>query len=158
MNEECAHPSKSLRFKVNAAGLRMYIYQCAMCWSRVGSWLKKAEVDESSAVPFDEEAEQRERERGWKARTAEYQRERDSRNAEWRSRYQSHLHSDKWRDLCRRVWQRDGGNCQGCLRATGAHVHHKTYEHMGDELLFELVLLCRSCHEKIHPHMVEACS
>lgn len=29
-------------------------------------------------------------------------------------------------------------------------VHHKTYDRIGDELLDDLVLLCKSCHKAQH--------
>jgi hypothetical protein len=139
---DCAHPSKVLRFKINAAAQHMYIYQCGECHLRVGTWLKKSCLDGQRATPFDVEAEVETRRRNW-----------ETRSREWRSRYENHLRSDKWRELCRRVRERDRGMCQECLQQPGDHVHHKTYERMGDELLSDLVLLCRDCHEEIHPHM-----
>lgn len=32
------------------------------------------------------------------------------------------------------------------------HVHHLTYERLGDELLEDVVIICRDCHSKIHGH------
>lgn len=143
---DCAHPSKVLRFKISSAGHYMYIYQCSECHLRVGLWLKKSCLDGQRATPFDVEAENATRQRVWEAR-----------GREWRSRYETHLRSDKWRELCRQVKKRDRNLCQECLRASvrtvGVHVHHLTYERMGDELLADLVLLCLDCHEDIHPHM-----
>lgn len=138
---ECSHSSKVLRFKISAAGQYMYIYQCVECHIRVGTWLKKSCLDGQRATPFDAKAESEARQRIY-----------EERRQEWRSRYENHLRSDKWRELCRRVKERDRGICQECGGA-GVHVHHLTYERMGDELLSDLVLLCRDCHEDIHPHM-----
>jgi len=70
-----------------------------------------------------------------------------------RKAYNEHLRSEKWNAIRAKVLKRDGGLCQGCLERPAVHVHHTTYEHLGDELLFELISLCVECHEKIHPHM-----
>ena len=39
--------------------------------------------------------------------------------------------------------------CEGCGVRRAAQVHHLTYEHVGDELLFELVAVCGQCHDRI---------
>ncbi len=44
-------------------------------------------------------------------------------------------------------------HCTMCTRRDlPVDVHHKTYEHYGDELnhLEDLTLLCRECHQKVH--------
>ena len=40
--------------------------------------------------------------------------------------------------------------CESC-DAVGRfmHVHHKTYEHVFDEPLFDLVAICKPCHDRI---------
>jgi 5-methylcytosine-specific restriction endonuclease McrA len=41
--------------------------------------------------------------------------------------------------------------CQACgNRKPPLHVHHKTYERFGKELLTDLVGLCDTCHKKVH--------
>jgi len=147
--EECLHPVKVVRFKIDARGRYMYLYQCTTCHQRVGDWLKReVALNGRSATPFDSDAEQESRKRIYEER-------REERRVEWRSRYENHLRSDKWRELRRLVWQRAKGLCERCSEP-GAHVHHLTYERMGDELLSDLQLLCRRCHEEEHPHMAES--
>ena len=87
-----AHPFATSRFKISSAGHYMYIYQCSECHLRVGLWLKKSCLDGQRATPFDVEAENATRQRVWEAR-----------GREWRSRYETHLRSDKWRELCRQL-------------------------------------------------------
>ena len=53
------------------------------------------------------------------------------------------------------VLQRAGHICQGCLSAKAEVVHHLTYDHVGDELLYELVALCRACHDRAHNKQVK---
>jgi 5-methylcytosine-specific restriction endonuclease McrA len=37
-------------------------------------------------------------------------------------------------------------------RETALHVHHLTYERLGEELLEDLQIICRPCHENEHGH------
>jgi 5-methylcytosine-specific restriction endonuclease McrA len=49
-----------------------------------------------------------------------------------------------------RVIKRDGGLCRGCSEAPATQVHHLTYEHIGNEFDWELVAICRRCHQRYH--------
>ncbi len=79
-------------------------------------------------------------------RADDRRRERERRKAN----YQAYLRSDKWRAKRTLVMEREGGICQGCQMARADEVHHKTYAHVEDELLFELVALCSPCHRRCH--------
>jgi 5-methylcytosine-specific restriction endonuclease McrA len=48
------------------------------------------------------------------------------------------------------VIERADGLCEGCRSAEAVHVHHLTYKHCGNEFLWELVAICRECHERVH--------
>ncbi len=67
-----------------------------------------------------------------------------------REKYQNYLSSDEWRAKRNLVFMREDGICQGCSSEPIEHVHHTTYAHLYDELLFELVGLCENCHRKAH--------
>lgn len=64
--------------------------------------------------------------------------------------YKEHLKSTKWAELRKKVIARCGNVCEGCGCAPVENVHHLTYANVGDELLFQLVGLCRNCHKKAH--------
>ena len=64
-------------------------------------------------------------------------------------RYHAYLNSREWARKRELVIERDGV-CQGCLSEPIEHVHHTTYTHCGDELLFQLIVLCENCHRKVH--------
>ena len=64
--------------------------------------------------------------------------------------YAAYLRSDAWKERARRVMLRAGGMCEACLAAPAQHVHHLTYEHVGNELMWELRAVCAGCHERIH--------
>jgi 5-methylcytosine-specific restriction endonuclease McrA len=66
-----------------------------------------------------------------------------------------YLSSREWAMKRSRVIDREKCICQGCGDEPIEHVHHLTYTHIFDELLFELVGLCESCHRRAHwinPH------
>jgi 5-methylcytosine-specific restriction endonuclease McrA len=47
--------------------------------------------------------------------------------------------------------------CQTCpARDTTLDVHHNNYERYGNERPQDLVVLCRSCHQKIHGIVADA--
>jgi hypothetical protein len=63
----------------------------------------------------------------------------------------------EWKVLRNRALIRAGNRCQPCGNSQGPlDVHHNSYERYGDELLEDLVVLCRSCHEHYHGVLPEA--
>lgn len=50
----------------------------------------------------------------------------------------------------RRVLERANHVCEGCGVNAATEVHHKTYKNVGNEFLFELVAICRPCHQRYH--------
>lgn len=72
------------------------------------------------------------------------------RNEEWRKAYKHHLESEEYKSKRKLVFARDN-ICQACLINQATEVHHKTYDHVGDEPLFDLAGVCKACHEKLHP-------
>ena len=72
--------------------------------------------------------------------------------------YEDFLWSDYWLDLSERLKHEAGYRCQLCGRlhastGKGLQVHHKTYVHRGfedPEHLGDLVVVCDSCHRRIH--------
>lgn len=63
--------------------------------------------------------------------------------------YKDYLRSPEWRRKRKLVLKRDLYICQACLVNSATEVHHITYEHVFNEFLFELVSVCRHCHENI---------
>lgn len=64
--------------------------------------------------------------------------------------YRNYLLTPAWRFKRRLVLARCNGKCEGCAGRPATEVHHLTYDHVGDELLYELVGLCENCHKKAH--------
>jgi hypothetical protein len=70
--------------------------------------------------------------------------------AEWRERYRRHLFSSEWHDIKRKVMERAQNICEGCGDYKATEIHHLSYEHMGNEFLWEVVAVCADCHARYH--------
>ena len=67
----------------------------------------------------------------------------------WRIAYQNYLNSEAWLGKRKEILNRSHGRCEVCGDAAD-HVHHKTYERLGDEDLEDLLAVCVKCHSDIH--------
>lgn len=63
--------------------------------------------------------------------------------------YAEYLKSPEWKEKRKMVMQRDKYICQSCLVEDAREVHHLTYRHLYNEPLFDLVAVCRDCHQSI---------
>jgi hypothetical protein len=69
---------------------------------------------------------------------------------EYSNEYREYLQGPEWRERRNLVMARAGSRCEGCRKWAANDVHHLTYDHIMHEFLFELVALCRDCHERWH--------
>jgi 5-methylcytosine-specific restriction endonuclease McrA len=68
-------------------------------------------------------------------------------SGEWRSHYEKHIRSARWRNTKAAIIKLREGRCEHCQRrTTDIELHHKTYERLGRERIADLELLCRTCH------------
>jgi 5-methylcytosine-specific restriction endonuclease McrA len=66
-------------------------------------------------------------------------------------RYSVYIHSDAWKIKRLEAISRAGGKCQLCGKPSGSlHVHHNTYERLGNERPEDLIALCPPCHNGYH--------
>lgn len=77
----------------------------------------------------------------------------------WQVRYARATYGSRWQRKKRKAKKAAGHRCQAasdltpdgrCLNTSDLTVHHLTYEHMGHERPWELVVLCNSCHRELH--------
>jgi 5-methylcytosine-specific restriction endonuclease McrA len=63
--------------------------------------------------------------------------------------YSEYIKSDAW--IKKRSWVLVfwDHRCALCYREAN-HVHHRTYDRLGDEKITDLILLCEDCHNKYH--------
>lgn len=100
-----------------------------------------------AVLPFDEARAEEHRAKQSQANQRKLRTEKLQRHLE----YEQYIrNSDDWWEIRTKVMRRDNGLCQACLDADATQVHHKTYEHLYGELMWELEAVCADCHRRIH--------
>jgi 5-methylcytosine-specific restriction endonuclease McrA len=144
---DCAHQRLSEpRSRSVANGSIQYRQQCLDCGRPVGNPVAKGLAYDRNGgrapPPFDEVL--------LADRLAGFREHREAERAEWRAWYNDYLQSEQWREKRGLVFARANSLCEGCRRNRAIHVHHLSYEHVGDEFLWELVAICKVCHDRAH--------
>ena len=67
-----------------------------------------------------------------------------------KAEYQEYLKSKEWQETRRRVFKEYGYRCDQCGSTKNLHIHHITYENLGEEGISDLVPLCAECHKRLH--------
>lgn len=148
----CDHLRREPRVALQSDGKPFYRIQCPDCGQKLSNQLPHSSIPNRERCPqWNEELYQSRLREGVDAYGQCREAAIARRKAEWRAVYRRYLASADWQSVRQRVLRRAGGICEGCLEAPAREVHHRTYAHVGDELLFELVAICRPCHERLHP-------
>lgn len=72
--------------------------------------------------------------------------------------YYEYLCSDQWKEKRKSIIERCNNICENCKSKPVEDVHHLTYERLGNELLEDLLGLCKECHENKHPDKIKVTS
>lgn len=154
---ECIHPNRELRKRTVAGGQVQYVRQCVQCGQATLNPLAKAaaiaENGGTEPALFDNSLKdqwQMRLDAGRKEIIGEHGSREQFEQQEFFVWYDEYLKSSEWklrRDL---VIARANNKCEGCQRQPASSVHHRTYEHVGAEFLFELVAVCAECHDRLH--------
>lgn len=154
--QACDHPAHQQYTgrTVNAGGVDMYRRYCKACGAHTTQNLSYRSVEGTAVRDIDPAKRDAfvgayiDRRRAdldgianRAANRAQPQRRRD---------YTDYLSSSEWKEIRAAVLDRCEGKCEGCRKSAAVDVHHLTYAHIGAEFLFELVGLCRGCHERLH--------
>jgi 5-methylcytosine-specific restriction endonuclease McrA len=146
----CPHRALSTpRARKTASGSVQYRRQCLDCGLPVGTQVAKTVARRESSgriAAFDEDLFEKGHAWADAGREARHAQKRDA----WWAWYDEYLKSPEWRALRDKVMWRAHGVCEGCFERAAVHIHHRTYDHVGRELLFELVALCKVCHDVAH--------
>ena len=134
-------------------GPTQYKPQCIKC-ARIGQ-ARCQSNGYSSFVTLDQakaflEARKTKRQELLEAYRQAREKEQADKEATWRANYLEYLQTPQWFAKRKAVLARDKHICQSCLTAAATQAHHTTYEHLFNEPLFELVSVCRTCHERLH--------
>lgn len=151
----CEHPTVELRRKTNVSGQSMLAQQCLRCGGVIGKWLPKREVPNPDSLPAWDERLNEAYFAGLRdANSGRRELIRSVEIVEWAKKrawyWRDYLRSAAWQDKRQKVLERDEFECQGCGSNQNLDVHHTTYANVGNELLHQLLTLCRTCHEREH--------
>lgn len=156
----CEHPTTEIRWRVRRDNSGCWVRQCLTCGAQAGSQLSKTapEVQNLPKTLFDPSIAERydkARKIHWERKRQAEEQEKDRKQREWWQWYSRYLKSTEWKAKRAIVLKRSGGMCEGCRLRKATEVHHLTYAHAGNELLFELVAVCDSCHARLHPEKAD---
>ena len=147
----CDHASTKVRLRTQADGQQVPWVQCLRCGAGIRAVARKDAPSDVDHLLWDEELplrwRQLESER-WALERAALLVARDTEAAEWFKKYEAYLHSPEWQALRRKTLERARGLCEGCRERPATEVHHLTYDHVGEEMLWDLVATCEPCHAK----------
>ncbi len=147
----CEHVKTELRCKPDKNKRPRYHHQCISC-GRAGLRVSASEVPAPGSIrEWDHDLQNR----VYREFHERMERHRNSRVQAARKQWEQHyygvyLRSPEWQERRRLVLLRAQGNCEGCRLAPATDVHHRTYDNVGHEFLFELLALCRPCHDRYH--------
>lgn len=156
MIQQCEHQRTEVRVKQYPDAGPRRLRQCLDCGQRRPGSIGPEVPHVLQCRPWDDALESAgqaklaaDREAYWETYRAKRAKGNSEAELEWRANYDRVIASPEWAKRRRVVLRRDGNICQACLEERATEVHHKTYAHLGNEPLFDLVAVCRPCHESI---------
>lgn len=149
----CRHPNVRVVTRVTADERIQIRKQCLICGELRGGAVKRANVP-ADVPPEDKDLRaryQQARREEWESIEQKHIRKQKAHEADWWENYDRYLASPQWALVREKVLKRANRICEGCLERPASEVHHLTYAHVENELIFELVALCKPCHARLHP-------
>ena len=149
----CKHAIKHLCKAEISDGRVQLREQCSACGKLCGP-AKKQNGPTAAVLDADPSIErnyQRDRQVRYDDIIRKHVRLQSEHDGEWWEKYSQYLLSATWSEKRKKVMARARGICEGCLEGAATQVHHKTYSHVFNEFMFELVALCDDCHNRMHP-------
>ena len=62
----------------------------------------------------------------------------------------SYYKTEQWLHFRKLKIEWENNKCERCGSSKRLQVHHKNYKSFGDEMPWDLMVLCRECHRKEH--------
>ena len=66
------------------------------------------------------------------------------------SSYEDYIKSEMWIEKRKIILEERGTKCEKCGSTYCINVHHLNYLNVGNESKEDVIVLCKSCHEKEH--------
>lgn len=155
----CKKPNTVIYELTQSNGVSIYRNVCLNCWDNSKN-IKKSEAlgigiyDKSELSAITQLKEEKHSRSLWsyfaKLKNDEAQNRHDNKTNEWWDRYKAYLNTDKWKQKSKKVLERDKYLCQACLERPATQAHHRTYKNVGSEPLFQLISVCKFCHDYLH--------
>jgi len=145
---KCEHLDREYRHKMCNDGRFSYYHQCLLCGDK-GPMIKKMTIPEhivNSMSEIDEDTIKAHSEKI----SAYYESLMYAQTESIKTDYHAYLETDEWSAKRLKVLIRDEYLCRACLENRATVVHHLTYAHIYNEPLYDLVAVCKQCHELIH--------
>lgn len=154
--EECQHEHQALRHRTYTNGITHVVLQCLYCGAQVRSIPKKdvTQDQREEMTAWDESIREAHQERVnayWQQIKDQRQQEFEAQRQAMKDEYAEYLQTPEWRRQRNKRLAMDGGRCQAQLDGCTGHateVHHLDYK-LRPEPIFNLVSVCRSCHQQI---------
>lgn len=159
MMTACKHERKGLVWtQVGSDGrpimARTLRFQCPDCGCLFGSsaphHMARRDTPEIDLAKLLFHIEQRDR--FYALRRERLATEAEQRREQWRQEHSEYLRGEEWRFKRSLVMKRANWICEGCGFNRATQVHHLTYDHHGNEFLWELAAVCDDCHNRVHGH------
>lgn len=154
LSQACNHPQQFTGKSVNAGGVEVFKRYCRSCGIATTQSLPHRSIQGTTVSLIDTAKREALVDRYINARRNALDeianRAADRTQPDRRSEYAEYLGSAEWATKRGLVMERCGGLCEGCRTEAAAEVHHLTYRNIRREFLFELVGLCRGCHDRWH--------
>ena len=153
----CDHKITELRDYRTSNGGWQRKEQCLTCGSSASQSKTR---DKNVAVPEWDNQLARNWDTSCNAKRREIEDRLIERTVNWETEgypfYEDYLKTDDWKKKRHLVMARDKQTCQACLEESAIEVHHLTYDQIFNEYLFDLVSVCRKCHERLHSKKIAA--
>lgn len=126
--------------------------QCLSCGDVTGNAIKLSKEDKEPLPVINTELRDSYFKRKHEQKSTLFKKFSDQKRDRWFNHYSDYLKSPEWEEKRLLVLKRDKYLCQCCLDSYATQVHHKSYEFVdlkGSEPAFDLVAICKPCHDKI---------
>ncbi|MEQ9290080.1 MAG: hypothetical protein RIG77_24330 [Cyclobacteriaceae bacterium] len=147
--EWCKEPNIQKVIKKYESGTLHAHLQCMNCGFKVKGPISKKKLDIQSLPEYNESLAEKVYAKIYEESTRLHNRANDIRKKKFFNEYSNYLESEEWKEKRKLVLKRDNHLCQSCLTNKATQVHHKNYKYLYNEPLFELVSVCKPCHDRI---------